>query len=82
MRGLSSSEIQGLLAGKSKQATQHNCLVRVDGKLQRANVSSKHFGAYEGKAGSLRRSRNGNITRALNGSRRYVASTDHEVVMY
>jgi len=74
---LTQADVMGLLAnprnpsGKAKTA-----IVRgIDGKLREENMQGRasEYGAFSGKAGSIKRSRKGNTTRSLNGSRNYLA---------
>jgi len=46
-------------------------IVRVNGQLEYVDRKGVNVGSFTGKAGTLRRSRKGNVTRALNGSREY-----------
>lgn len=87
---LTASEITKLLAsgGYKRRATQvattchfardpQGVLVRVAGKPPAGTI-----GKFEGKVGTTRRSRKGRTYHAPNGSRKYIAPYEQEVVMY
>ena len=65
---------------KSRQA-----LVMVDGAIEKAPVKAEDKGAFDGRQGSMRRSRKGRSYRLANGSRNYIVGQYHngvEVVAY
>jgi len=72
--------VQRNVRRKSRQA-----LVMVDGNITKAHVKAEDKGAFDGRQGSLRRSRKGRTVRIANGSRRYIVGDYHnnvEVVAY
>jgi len=71
----SRAELLALLAdGPAKEKLKRNTvLVRTSpGTLEWQDSKGQNKGQFDGRAGSLRRSRKGNVTRALNGRRAYV----------
>jgi hypothetical protein len=52
------------------------------GEVHRGKPPAALKGGYEGKAGSIRRSRKGAMRRLANGSRKYIADWDNTVKFY
>jgi hypothetical protein len=88
---LSDSQVTDLYAAKSSKKKQRahrkslgKVFIEVEGKLVSQPVYKMgdfDFGKFEGKAGSIRRSRKGASRRLANGRRRYVNLTN-EVIAY
>jgi hypothetical protein len=81
---LSNSELMSLMNYKNKQP-KSNAWVMRDGKMVKELISPTLFGSFQGRPGTLKRTRKGNVSRNLNGSRKYVDPTflqDGEVVAY
>jgi hypothetical protein len=80
---LTISEMQSLLAGKSKVLAS-NALVRTAGNntLEQQLVKPSQFGKFEGKQGTKRRSRKGLVRTMPNGWVKYNDVTEIEVVAY
>lgn len=87
---LSPADITKLLAsgGYKRRTTQvatnhhfarddNGLLIRVPGKPAAGSI-----GKFDGKVGTTVRSRKGRTYKAPNGSRKYIAPLDNEVVMY
>lgn len=88
MDGLSNEHIATLLSPKrgqvSKSSTGRQALVRAaDGTLDKVAVSVlSSVGYFEGKQGTIRRSRKGATRIQPNGSRYYCPNFDQEVIAY
>src|SRR5262245_30275042 len=77
----SNASLQGLFVESGKPAKRQDrvvgspgpnkAIVRVNGQIEYVDRKGVNVSAFTGKAGKLRRSGEGNITRALNGSREY-----------
>jgi hypothetical protein len=75
--------LKALLAGapKKNRSTGY-ALVKRDGQLERVPLSEVDIGAFQGKAGTIRRSRKGAMRRQANGRRFYAPYGKSEVVAY
>lgn len=77
MRGLPAEVVTALLSGAKKKPSTGNglqyALVRnMEGQLERVSLKNLDVGHFEGRAGSIRRSRKGATRRLANGRRYYV----------
>lgn len=84
---LTPAAITALLAQggyKRKRTSTNYHYARIDGILTKVQgkPSASTIGKFEGKVGTVTRSRKGATRRKPNGSRTYIAPHDNEVVMY
>jgi hypothetical protein len=76
------AELIKSLASGRKPAKQGDVIIRKDGKLERVSSKGLYLGAFDAKAGTMRRSRKGQTTRRANGYARYAPNWEVEVIAY
>lgn len=85
MQGLSSEELAAIFAPRKSRTESVGgfAMIRGENGLEKVPLSKLTVGAFEGKTGTLRRSRKGRTYHAPNGQRYYAGQYDTpEVVSY
>jgi hypothetical protein len=76
--------IEALMSNKPKasKTVKPNALIRTENGIEQVVLKSSEFGAFQGKTGSIKRSRKGRTYRQSNGYVKFAPNWEKEVIAY